>query len=52
MPPGAFRHKTAAALTHRSNNTMFWISWIACSVLFAALFSVVKTVDRLSHATD
>lgn len=29
-----------------------WITWIVCSIVFAVLFSVIKTVDRLRYAVE
>ena len=31
---------------------MLWISWLLCAVVFAVLFSVVKTVDRLCYSIE
>lgn len=35
-----------------SPHTMFWISWIACSIVLAALFSIVKTIESMSPSVD
>lgn len=31
---------------------MLWISWIVAAVVLAALFSVVKTMDRLTYSME
>lgn len=31
---------------------MFWISWVLCAIVFAVLFSIVKTVDRLCYSVE
>jgi hypothetical protein len=32
------------------NGAMFWLAWIGWAVVFAALFSIVKMLDRLNHS--
>jgi hypothetical protein len=29
-----------------------WITWIVCSIVFAVLFSVIKTLDRVRYAVE
>jgi hypothetical protein len=31
---------------------MFWLAWIGWAVVFAVLFSLIKTLDRLNHSVE
>jgi hypothetical protein len=41
-----------AAADRDKNVSMLWIAWIVCAIVFAVLFSVIKTLDRLNYSVE